>query len=124
MATDEERRERGREILKQLGRDTGKKGRGEDEEFAEITLEAVWGGLYAREGMSLHDRELIIMAVMVATGADFDRLYYHFKNAHMLGITDREIREMIYTTMFYAGWPKGAAAIRHYNRIKAGEERL
>ena len=127
MATDEERRAKGREILKKLGRDTGKKGKGEDEafdEFAEMTLETIWGGLYAREGMSLRDRELITMAVAIATGADFDRLYHHFKNAHLLGITDQEIREMIYTTMFYAGWPKGASAIRSFNRVKAGEERL
>jgi alkylhydroperoxidase/carboxymuconolactone decarboxylase family protein YurZ len=61
--------------------------------------------------------------VMIATGADFDRCYYHFKNAHKLGISDREMREMIFQVMFYAGWPKGASAFRNYNRVMAGEKR-
>jgi 4-carboxymuconolactone decarboxylase len=124
MATDEERREIGLKIKEKLGRAGLKKGRGEDDEFADITLRVVFGDLFARPGLSLRDREMISMAVMIATGADFDRLYHHFKNAPNLGISDREIREMIYQTMFYAGWPKGAAAIRYYNRVKSGEERV
>lgn len=120
--TDEERRAAGREVMKQLGREGQTSGR--DEEFSDITLRILYGDIFARPGLSLRDRELITMAVMVAIGADFDRLYHHFKNAPNLGITDREMREMIYQTMFYAGWSKGASAIRSYNRVRAGEERV
>jgi 4-carboxymuconolactone decarboxylase len=120
--TEDDHRAAGREIMKQLGREGQTSGR--DEEFSDITLRMLYGDIFARPGLSLRDRELITMAVMVAIGADFDRLYHHFKNAPNLGITDREMREMIYQVMFYAGWPRGASGIRNYNRVKAGEERV
>jgi 4-carboxymuconolactone decarboxylase len=123
MSTSEEMLKRGQAVMEKKGVWDVEAGHGGDKEFADLTQEMLYGGIFGRPGMSLRDRELISMAVMVATGADFDRLYNHFRNAHMLGITDREVREMIFQVMFYAGWPKGAAAIRYFNRVKAGEKR-
>jgi 4-carboxymuconolactone decarboxylase len=120
--TEDDHRAMGREVMKQLGREGQTSGN--DEEFSDITLRMLYGDIFARPGLALRDRELITMAVMIALGADFDRLYHHMKNAPNLGITDREMREMIYQVMFYAGWPKGASAIRNYNRIKSGEKRV
>jgi 4-carboxymuconolactone decarboxylase len=123
MSTSEEMMTRGQEVMEKKGVWHVEPGSGGDQEFADLTQEMLYGGIFGRPGLSLRDREFITMAVMVALGADFDRLYNHFRNAHMLGITDREIREMIYQVMFYAGWPRGAGAIRNYNRVMAGEKR-
>ena len=123
MSTSEEMMKRGQDVMEKKGVWHVEPSAGTDQEFADLTQEMLYGGIFGRPGMSLRDRELITMAVMVATGAEFDRIYNHFRNAHLLGITDTEIREMIFQVMFYAGWPKGASAIRYFNRIKAGEKR-
>jgi 4-carboxymuconolactone decarboxylase len=110
---------RGAEILRQLGWDTiwetaGTKGA--DTEFRDFTRSMVFGQLYGRDGMSLRDRELVVMALILAQGSERG-IVPHFRQCHSVGISERDVRELIYTVCVYGGWPKGSQAAVWFNRV-------
>jgi 4-carboxymuconolactone decarboxylase len=111
--------EQGAEVLHDIGWDevwaTGST-RGTDPEFSEFTQRVVFGQLYGRDGMSLRDRELIVMAIILTQGSERG-IKPHFRRCHALGITEREVRELIYTVCMYGGWPKGSQASVWFNKI-------
>lgn len=62
--------------------------------------------------MSLRDRSLITVVVLLSQGLTDTSFVHHLENAKANGITKSEIAEIITHAAFYAGWPKAWAAFR------------
>ena len=89
---------------------------GIDPEHWEHTVTNLFGELWARPGLSLRDRELVTMAVLIAAGAE--GVVPHFRYACHLGFTERNIREIILQAMYYSGWSRGGLALRRFLKVK------
>jgi len=79
--------------------------------FHDFSVEQLYGGLWARPGLSLRDRELVAIALTLAASSP-ETLPQHFENAHKVGISAALIIEVILTTAYYSGWPKAGGAVR------------
>ena len=118
MNENTEARARGMDVLAQFGWDDIPNLKAMDEEFYDFTVENCFGAVWARPGMSMRDRELITLAVLVAFNRT-DGMKPHLRNAHHVGIDEREVRELIYQVMYYAGWSVGPNAMRAYKEVLA-----
>jgi len=118
MSVDRSDIDKGLELLKEIGWDDGAaKLKETDEQFWEMTVGHLFGNIWTRPGLSPRDREMITLAVLIAL--DRERgLRPHLTNAHKLGISDDEMRELIFQVMHYAGWSVGAHAISTFKQVK------
>jgi 4-carboxymuconolactone decarboxylase len=119
--TDQEPTEReraGLAVIEQLGWGTNEGVRELDEDLWRIVSEANFGTIWARPGLSLRDRELICMAILIAIGAH--GVAIHFKHAHHVGFTQEELKEVILQTIPYAGLPRALSAMALLKRIQQG----
>lgn len=114
------REQAGLDIIEQLGWGQNEGVRELDEDLWKIISEANFGTIWARPGLSLRDRELICMSILIAIGAH--GVAIHFKHAHKLGFTDEEIKEIILQTIPYAGLPRALSAMALFRRIQGGAE--
>jgi 4-carboxymuconolactone decarboxylase len=118
-SSSDSREQAGLKIIEQLGWGQNEAVRELDEDLWRLISEINFGAIWSRPGMSLRDRELICMAILIAIGAP--GVTIHFKNAHRVGITEDEIRELILQTIPYAGVPKALQAMAAFRRVQAGE---
>ena len=114
-------RKDGLRVLKELGWPLDSGFADMDGKFWDFTTEHLFGQVWARPGLSLRDRAIVTLSVLLAVDADRGSLN-HIRYAHNLGITEEEMREIIIQVGYYAGWPKGAAATHIYEEVKALEE--
>ena len=110
----------GFEVLEALGWDHNEDVKALDEDLWRIISETNFGTIWARPGLSLRDREVICISVLIAVGAH--GVAKHFKFAHKVGITDAELKEIILQTIPYAGLPKALGAMAALRRVQQGEE--
>jgi len=115
-----DREKAGLAIIEQLGWGQNEGVRELDEDLWRIISEANFGTIWARPGLSLRDRELICIAILIAVGAHGVAL--HFKHAHKIGLSGEELKEIIIQTIPYAGLPKALGAMALLRRIQQGEE--
>jgi 4-carboxymuconolactone decarboxylase len=118
MSNDSEARARGMQVLGRLGWNDIPALKAMDEEFYDFTVENCFGSVWARPGMSIRDRELITLAVLVAFNRT-EGMKPHLRHAQDVGISEREVRELIYQVMYYAGWSVGPNALRAYKEVLA-----
>jgi 4-carboxymuconolactone decarboxylase len=114
------REQAGLKIIEELGWGQNEGVREIDEDLWRIISEVNFGTIWSRPGMSLRDRELVCMAILIAIGAP--GVAIHFQHAHKVGFTDDDLRELILQTIPYAGVPKALQAMALFKRIKAGEQ--
>jgi alkylhydroperoxidase/carboxymuconolactone decarboxylase family protein YurZ len=112
------REQAGLQILKQLGWGENEDVRELDEDLWRLISETNFGAIWSRPGLSLRDRELICLSVLVALGAH--GVAKHFRHAHHLGITRVELKELILQTIPYAGLPKALSALALLKRVEQG----
>ena len=86
----------------------------------ELATEYCWGRIWSRPGLSLRERELIVMSVLVATGSD--GVSHLMQHADAVGITDAQIKELILQTIPYSGQPKAIQAMLTLKRVQAARE--
>jgi 4-carboxymuconolactone decarboxylase len=113
-----EREKAGLAIIEQLGWGQNEGVREIDEDLWRIISEANFGTIWARPGLTLRERELICMAVLIAIGAH--GVAIHFKHAHNVGITDAELKEVVLQTLPYAGLPRALSAMALLRKIQQG----
>lgn len=116
--TPTEREKAGLAVIDQLGWGQNEGVRELDEDLWRIVSEANFGTIWARPGLSLRDRELICMAILIAIGAH--GVAIHFKHAHKVGLTDEELKEIILQTIPYAGLPRALSAMALLKRVQQG----
>ncbi len=78
--------------------------------FAELNDDVLFGEVWSREDkLSLHDRSIITVAILMTKGIFDNSLKYHITNARNNGVTAEEMAEIITHAAFYAGWPNAWA---------------
>jgi 4-carboxymuconolactone decarboxylase len=111
------RRERGLQIYKTMGWGTNQDLKDLDEDFWALTTDFVFGEVWSRSGLSLREREIAVLAVLIALGTEGMDL--HLRYAHKLGITNDQIRELIFQVMYYVGQPRGLFAMKRLKAVMA-----
>jgi 4-carboxymuconolactone decarboxylase len=78
-------------------------------EFAKLALDNVYAPLWTRPGLSLRDRSLLTLGILIALRIG-PELKSHFAAAMRNGLTREQLEEVIYHATGYAGFPAAAAA--------------
>lgn len=115
-----ERHEAGLRVLEALGWGHNEDVRELDEDLWKIVTESNFGTLWSRPGLSLRDRELVCISVLIALGAR--GVAKHFKFAHKVGVTNEELKEIILQVIPYAGLPRALTAMALLKRVAQGEK--
>ncbi|MGV9324957.1 carboxymuconolactone decarboxylase family protein [Streptosporangium sandarakinum] len=112
-----DRQARGLEIMRRVhgGDDAGdgsaaaSVGRGEGSgDFFGMTVEHLFGEVWSREGLSMRDRRLLLLGLLVGQGMD-DLVEVQLDAALRTGeLTPDELREIVIFLTHYAGWPRGS----------------
>lgn len=88
--------------------------------FTKFTLEHLLPNVYGRGGLSRRERELIVISIIITQGNP-KGLMWHFREvAPRLGISERNLRELLYISCFYAGWPKCSYATNELGSVLMG----
>lgn len=114
--SDPEAHAAGLKVLRDLGWPADSGFADMDEKFWAFTVETLFGRIWARPGLSLRERAIVTLSVLLAVDADRGSMN-HIRFAHNVGITEEEMREIIIQVGFYSGWPKGAHAMARFWRI-------
>lgn len=109
--------ERGYRILKKMGRETlmlDQKALYPD--MYDMSVGHLFGEVWSRPGLSLRDRQLVTLAANIALARPRGN-YSHYRSAMHLGITKREICEVIIQVAHYAGWPTLSLANHQFAEV-------
>jgi 4-carboxymuconolactone decarboxylase len=79
--------------------------------FFELGTEHVWGGLWARPGLEVKYRSLVVITVLASLGR-MHELRTHVRGALNVGWTSEELREAFLQLGGYAGYPAAIDALR------------
>ena len=80
-------------------------------DFARYNDDILFGEVWSKNDvLSLHDRSIVTVSALVASGVIDSSLKYHIESAKKNGVTKEEMAEIITQLGFYAGWPKAWAA--------------
>ncbi|MWV27421.1 carboxymuconolactone decarboxylase family protein [Aurantiacibacter rhizosphaerae] len=117
---DKDLEQQGLEVLAKLGWGQNEGTRELDEDMWRIITETNFGTIWSRPGLSLRERELICISILIARGAH--GVAMHFKNAHHVGFTEEELKEIVLQTIPYAGLPRALGAMAQLKKTLSGEE--
>ena len=87
--------------------------------FIDVGTVSVFGALWARTGLDLKTRALVVVVSDASTGRA-DELEIHLKMAMRLGWTEDEITEVLLQLMGYVGAPKIREAMQVAVRVFEG----
>ena len=80
-------------------------------DFARYNDDILFGEVWSKNDvLSLHDRSIVTVSALVASGVLDSSLKFHIESAKKNGVTKDEMVEIITQLGFYAGWPKAWAA--------------
>jgi 4-carboxymuconolactone decarboxylase len=82
-----------------------------DEKFAELIVEYAFGSVWGRPDLDLKSRSMCTLAVLTALNR-LPELVIHIKGALNLGITEKEILEIIIHVGIYAGLPVAVEGLK------------
>ena len=78
-------------------------------DFYGLTVEHLFGDIWEREGLSMRDRRLMLISLLVASGGLDGVLGIQLDSALDKGdLSAHDLREIVIFLAHYAGWPKGA----------------
>ncbi len=113
MGRDSERRGRGVARLAELADEPGGEGFLRNlGDLGDLTVDFVFGDVHARPGLDVRERELVIIAVLTALGGLEPQVRAHLRAARAVGVTDRDLEEVIIQTAPYAGFPRAINALK------------
>ena len=81
-----------------------------DAAFQALITEGAWGGVWARETISLRERSMLTIALLAACG-NFDELPMHIRATANTGASPDDVIEALLHVAVYAGVPKANRAI-------------
>lgn len=85
-------------------------------DLAQYIVEFVFGDVYSRPGLSVRDREIATLSMLMAMRAGDAQIDAHLRLAAAAGVTDDEVLELVIQTSVYGGFP---AAINAGKRLQA-----
>ncbi len=80
-------------------------------EMVKALIEFGYGDVYSRPGLDRKSRQIATIAALTAMGNARPQLKFHIGAALNIGITPREIIEVMYVTTVFAGFPSGLNGI-------------
>lgn len=81
------------------------------QDFARYNDDILFGEVWSKNDvLSLHDRSIVTVSALIASGITDSSLKYHITSAKKNGVSKAEMAEIITQLGFYAGWPKALAA--------------
>ncbi len=112
--TDEERLKQGfamrRAVLGDAHVDRAETNKAElNADFQNFITRYAWGEVWSREGISRHDRSMITIAMLIAL-TRADELRMHFRASFNNGVTEDELKELIFHSALYCGLPAANSA--------------
>ena len=109
MTEPSARRERGKAIFKQVfGREPRP---GSYPEFLQITVDHLFGEIWARPHLSIEERELVALTAVALQRTDWE-LRGHIGAALTLGVSREKVVEIIIQLAYYGGWPVANNGLR------------
>ena len=114
--------ERGMRVLKKMGRENlmlNQKALYPD--MYEMSVGHLFGDVWGRPGLSLRERQLVTLAANIALARPTGNHSHYLSSMH-LGITQREICEVMIQVGHYAGWPTLSNAVRQFTEILEEEK--
>jgi 4-carboxymuconolactone decarboxylase len=94
-----------------------------DGDFFGMTVEHLFGEVWDRPGLSLRDRRLLLVGLLVGSGQD-DVVELQLDAALRVGDLDLDdLREVQIFLTHYAGWPRGAKLNSMVDRLAARQQR-
>ncbi|MGZ6049243.1 MAG: carboxymuconolactone decarboxylase family protein [Phenylobacterium sp.] len=114
------REQAGLDVMAKLGWGTNADTRALDEDLWRIINEANLGLIWSRPGLSLRDREVVSMTVLIAIGST--GVSHMYEHANDVGLTDPEIKEIILQTIPYAGQARALQAMAAFKQYQAGKK--
>ena len=123
MESDDERWERGAEMMRQVyGGDVVTPPKGMMA-FSDLMLEQLFAEVWTREALPVRDRRLVIMGVIAAMG-EKDTWKIQAKAALKNGeLTADQLREVVITLAQYAGYPRAAGIMMPTEEVIGEVER-
>lgn len=82
----------------------------------ELVTEWCWGWLWSRPGLSLRNRSMINIALLMGLNRSTE-LATHIRGARRNGMTEVEIRETILHATVYCGVPSGVEAMKVAEKV-------
>ena len=79
-------------------------------EFARLALENVYASLWTRPGLSLKERSLVTIGILIGLGNEGE-LRSHFTAGLRNGLTPEQLEEIVYHATGYAGFPGASRAL-------------
>ena len=109
MTDDDDRLARGRDRLREIH---GERSLATVEALGDLgrfVIEAAYGDVYSRPGLSLRDRQIATVAVLVALGRS-SQLPVHLRSSLKAGLSPDELQEIVLQTAVLAGFPHAMSA--------------
>jgi 4-carboxymuconolactone decarboxylase len=78
--------------------------------LSQLALGMVYEKLWTRPGLSLRDRSLVTIAMLIALGNERE-LRSHIAAGMRNGLTAKELEEVVYHATGYAGFPRASGAM-------------
>lgn len=92
-------------------------------DFARYNDDILFGEVWSKNDvLSLHDRSIVTVSALIASGVTDSSLKYHIQSAKEHDVTKAEMAEIITQVAFYGGWPKAWAAFRYAKEVYADEK--
>lgn len=92
-------------------------------DFARYNDDILFGEVWSKNDvLSLHDRSIVTVSALIASGVTDSSLKYHIQSAKEHDVTKAEMAEIITQVGFYGGWPKAWAAFRYAKEVYADEK--
>ena len=97
--------ERGMKVLKKMGRESLMLNqKALSPEMYDMSVGHLFGDVWGRPGLSLRERQLVTLAANIAMARPTGNHSHYLSSMH-LGITKKEIIEVIIQVGHYTGWP-------------------
>ena len=87
-------------------------------EVQEMVTEFGWGVVWTRPGLSLKIRSMLNLAMLTALNRPHE-FETHLKGAINNGVTKDEIKEILFQSAVYCGWPAAIDSFRIAKRLFA-----
>lgn len=86
-------------------------------DLGKYIVEFAFGDIYSREGLTLREREIATVAMLACMGGREPQLDVHIHAGLNVGLTRKEIEEVIIQTVPYAGFPMAINAMNVLKKI-------
>ena len=116
--------ERGMKVLKRMGRENLMLNqKALSPEMYEMSVGHLFGDVWGRSGLSLRDRQLVTLAANIAMARPTGNHSHYLSSMH-LGITKKEIIEVMIQVGHYTGWPTLSNSVRQFTEILEEQKRM